>query len=195
MKAEVAWPPRAARPPVAAAPSISVLHHHYPARYILRWQAGHLVSILLTNLTSASIPLLHPEASLCVEVSVLGSSLVSAPLTISPPGPSYWNQPNAAVATSKTSPLEGSKAAVTMPTAAKVALTVSVVAMVVLLAVLAILVAVLRRVTARPPRAAAAKDGSFLDHDAANRTAASTHTLIRFENFLEKNRLSHIHLT
>jgi hypothetical protein len=153
-----------------------------PARYILRWEAGQLLSVLLTNDTEAAIPLIYPEASLKVEVGLLGSNLVSAPLVITP------RVINLHLAVTKGESLKTAvKPAAVISTATKVALSVGGTALAALLVVLAVMVAVLRRVTARNSRQGK-DDLSFLRDDSSHQS------LIRFENFLEKNRLSPIRL-
>jgi hypothetical protein len=154
-----------------------------PARYILRWEAGQLLSVLLTNDTRAAIPLINPEASLKVEVGLLGSNLLSAPLVMTPRVINL----HLAVTKGKSSKKTAVKPAAVISTATKVALSVGGTALAALLVVLAVMVAVLRRVTARNSRQGK-DDLSFLRHDSSHQS------LIRFENFLEKNRLSPIRL-
>jgi hypothetical protein len=185
MEAEVAWPPAASAssptrgeswPPMAGLAS-------RPARYILRWEAGQLLSVLLTNDTQAAIPLIYPEASLKVEVGLLGSNLVSAPLIITPRVINL----HLSVPKGQSSKKTAVKPAAVISTATKVALSVGGTALAALLVVLAVMVAVLRRVTARNSRQGK-DDMSFLRDDSSHQS------LIRFENFLEKNRLSPIRL-
>ena len=74
-----------------------------------------------------------------------------------------------------------------MSTATKVTLSVAVLALVVLLAVLAILVAVLKGVAAR--------GGRLVSRDEPSSSSSRTQGgLLKFDKFLEKNRLSHINL-
>ena len=174
--AEVSWPP-------VPGPA------SHPARYILRWEAGQLLSVLLTNETSASVPLLNPEVSLRVEVGLLDSDLVSASLTIvAPPWRSLNTTPTTQTSVEAESTPAGSHAPMSsMSTATKVTLSVAVLALVVLLAVLAILVAVLKGVAAR--------GGRLVSRDEPSSSSSRTQGgLLKFDKFLEKNRLSHINL-
>jgi hypothetical protein len=183
-EAEVEWPSIKAGPTAAS----------HPARYILSWEAGQLRSVLLTNETRAAIPLITSPSrlhNLRAEVSLMGSNLVSAPLIIVPPRGDNF-RPTATMST--TAATTTVRTVIRMSTATKVTLSVAVTALVVLTAVLAVMVAVLRQVTARKRRGGGEVRAGRTNSNNGNMNN-STNTLLSFENFLEKNRLSHIHLS
>jgi hypothetical protein len=167
LEAEVGWP---------AVPG--------SVRYILRWEAGQLLSVLLTNETTAFIPILNPAASLQVEVALLDSDRISAPLIIAPP-PLDINTPAVNVTAEK----NRSSSSVSWSTATKVTLIVSLGALTILLVSLSVLVGVLMRLRVRGHLLTAGGDLTYLD------VSSRPSRLLKFDKFLEKNRLSHIDLT
>ena len=144
----------------------------HPAKYIVRWEDGDILCMILTNQTSVSIPV-RPGSKLRVEISLSGFAQVSQPLTISSPDSSVTVT---SISSSKLS--------------AAIVLSVFVTALVLSLAMLA----VLGRVYAVTKDKLGPNDTTLLEIlspvNARNKQRTTKTTLTSFESFLENNNLS-----
>ena len=165
----------------------------YPAKYMVRWEAGEQVGMLLTNTTSVGVPV-GPGADLQVEVSLLGTSRVSSPLLI--PASGGKDVDGGSLTASGVG--EGDGGSLTASVVLSVFATALVFSLVMLLLLLRLYSSARGGAIQNRGGATRSKDGGIWSTDGdspgfsspPDRSTATRATLVSFESFLRNNRLS-----